>query len=103
MKCRTKSGIQTNLNLIDDSNADWLPKCDEPAAVGLILTGESRFIYPHASPLTGKGYPSLFIRSAPSNYLSNRIKMKGEQRDELFVKYFYTDVSLVGIRFSELD
>ncbi|ASY77042.1 hypothetical protein BJJ97_14540 [Pectobacterium polaris] len=29
---RTKSGIQTNLDLTDDSNADWLPKCDEPAA-----------------------------------------------------------------------
>ena len=32
LKRRTKSGIQTNLDLTDDSNADWLPKCDEPAA-----------------------------------------------------------------------
>lgn len=31
LKRRTKSGIQTNLDLTDDSNADWLPKCDEPA------------------------------------------------------------------------
>jgi putative DNA primase/helicase len=29
---RTKSGIQTNLNLTDDSNADWLPKCDKATA-----------------------------------------------------------------------
>ncbi|MBK4785364.1 MAG: DNA primase [Pantoea sp. Pent] len=32
LKRRTKSGIQTNLDLTDDRNADWLPKCDEPAA-----------------------------------------------------------------------
>jgi len=32
LKRRTKSGIQTNLDLTDDSSADWLPKCDEPAA-----------------------------------------------------------------------
>lgn len=32
LKRRTKSGIQTNLDLTDDSNADWLPKCDEAAA-----------------------------------------------------------------------
>ncbi|MCW2096775.1 UNVERIFIED_ORG: putative DNA primase/helicase [Enterobacter sp. BIGb0239] len=32
LKRRTKSGIQTNLDLTDDSNSDWLPKCDEPAA-----------------------------------------------------------------------
>ena len=32
LKRRMKSGIKTNLDLTDDSNADWLPKCDEPAA-----------------------------------------------------------------------
>lgn len=32
LKRRTKSGIQTNLDLTDDSNADWLPRCDEAAA-----------------------------------------------------------------------
>ncbi|WP_394515938.1 DNA primase [Pantoea sp. SGAir0430] len=32
LKRRTKSGIQTNLDLTDESSADWLPKCDEPAA-----------------------------------------------------------------------
>ncbi len=32
LKRRTKSGIQTNLDLTDDSNADWLPKCDEATA-----------------------------------------------------------------------
>ncbi|MDT8849476.1 phage/plasmid primase, P4 family [Pantoea dispersa] len=32
LKRRTKSGIQTNLDLTDESSADWLPKCDDPAA-----------------------------------------------------------------------
>lgn len=32
LKRRTKSGIQTNLDLTDESNTDWLPKCDEAAA-----------------------------------------------------------------------
>ncbi|MGV6480547.1 phage/plasmid primase, P4 family [Pantoea agglomerans] len=32
MKRRTKLGIQTNLNLTEDSSTDWLPKCDDPAA-----------------------------------------------------------------------
>ncbi|WP_241623186.1 primase-helicase zinc-binding domain-containing protein [Rosenbergiella australiborealis] len=27
---RTKNGIQTNLDLKEESNGDWLPKCDEP-------------------------------------------------------------------------
>ncbi len=32
LKRRTKSGIQANLDLTDESSADWLPKCDGPAA-----------------------------------------------------------------------
>ena len=32
LKRRTKTGIQTNLDLADESSTDWLPKCDEPAA-----------------------------------------------------------------------
>ena len=31
-KRRTNQGMQTNLTLKDESNADWLPKCDDPAA-----------------------------------------------------------------------
>jgi len=31
-KRHTKQGTQTNLTLKEDSNGDWLPKCDEPAA-----------------------------------------------------------------------
>ncbi|HFJ7064444.1 TPA: primase-helicase zinc-binding domain-containing protein [Escherichia coli] len=31
-KRHTKQGTQTNLTLRDDSNGDWLPKCDETAA-----------------------------------------------------------------------
>lgn len=31
-KRHTKQGTQTNLTLKDESNGDWLPKCDEPAA-----------------------------------------------------------------------
>lgn len=31
-KRRKNQGIQTNLTLKEESNADWLPKCDEPAA-----------------------------------------------------------------------
>ncbi len=31
-KRRTNQGMQTNLALRDESNADWLPKCDEPSA-----------------------------------------------------------------------
>ncbi|WP_326899067.1 primase-like DNA-binding domain-containing protein [Kosakonia cowanii] len=31
-KRRTNQGMQTNLALRDESNADWLPKCDEHAA-----------------------------------------------------------------------
>ncbi|EBH3477918.1 DNA primase [Salmonella enterica subsp. enterica serovar Bareilly] len=31
-KRRTNQGMQTNLALREESNADWLPKCDEPAA-----------------------------------------------------------------------
>ncbi|MET3066926.1 primase-helicase zinc-binding domain-containing protein [Atlantibacter hermannii] len=31
-KRHTKQGTQTNLTLREDSNGDWLPKCDEPAA-----------------------------------------------------------------------
>lgn len=30
-KRRTNQGMQTNLTLREESNADWLPKCDEPA------------------------------------------------------------------------
>lgn len=33
LKRRTKLGIQTNLDLTEESNADWLPKCDDPAAI----------------------------------------------------------------------
>jgi len=33
LKRRTKLGIQTNLDLTEESNTDWLPKCDAPAAV----------------------------------------------------------------------
>ncbi|TCW44309.1 plasmid and phage DNA primase [Phytobacter diazotrophicus] len=29
---RTNQGMQTNLTLREESNADWLPKCDDPAA-----------------------------------------------------------------------
>lgn len=29
-KRRTNQGMQTNLTLKEESNADWLPKCDEP-------------------------------------------------------------------------
>ncbi|WP_372441969.1 hypothetical protein [Pectobacterium brasiliense] len=32
LKRRTKSGIRANLDLTDDSSADWLSKCDELAA-----------------------------------------------------------------------
>jgi len=31
-KRRTSQGLQTKLALREESNADWLPKCDEPAA-----------------------------------------------------------------------
>ncbi|MDZ0345888.1 primase-like DNA-binding domain-containing protein, partial [Klebsiella pneumoniae] len=31
-KRRTNQGMQTNLALREESNADWLPKCDEPTA-----------------------------------------------------------------------
>ena len=33
LKRRTKLGIQTNLDLTEESNTDWLPKCDDPAAI----------------------------------------------------------------------
>ncbi|HGH3387894.1 TPA: primase-helicase zinc-binding domain-containing protein [Citrobacter freundii] len=32
-KRHTKQGIQTNLSLKEESYGDWLPKCDEPAAI----------------------------------------------------------------------
>ncbi|EFN3961456.1 DNA primase [Escherichia coli] len=32
LKRRTKTGIQTNLDLTDESSTDWLPKCDDPTA-----------------------------------------------------------------------
>lgn len=32
LKRRTKLGIQTNLDLTEESNADWLPKCDDLSA-----------------------------------------------------------------------
>lgn len=32
LKRRTKLGIQTNLDLTEESNTDWLPKCDDPTA-----------------------------------------------------------------------
>ncbi len=31
MKRRTKLGVQTNLDLTEESSTDWLPKCDAPA------------------------------------------------------------------------
>ncbi|EHY9884929.1 hypothetical protein K5B41_003468, partial [Salmonella enterica subsp. enterica] len=31
-KRRKNQGIQTNLALREESNADWLPKCDDPIA-----------------------------------------------------------------------
>ncbi|EOC1424919.1 toprim domain-containing protein [Cronobacter dublinensis] len=31
-KRRTNQGMQTNLTLREESNADWLPKCDDPTA-----------------------------------------------------------------------
>ncbi len=31
-KRRTSQGMQTNLTLKEESNGDWLPKCDEPAS-----------------------------------------------------------------------
>lgn len=30
MKRRTKSGMQTNLDLTEESSSDWLPNCDDP-------------------------------------------------------------------------
>ena len=33
MKRRTKLGVQTNLDLTEESSSDWLPKCDYPAAM----------------------------------------------------------------------
>ena len=33
LKRRTKTGVQTNLGLTDESSADWLPKCDDVYAV----------------------------------------------------------------------
>jgi len=30
MKRRTQLGMETNLDLTEESSADWLPKCDEP-------------------------------------------------------------------------
>ncbi|MEN4538245.1 phage/plasmid primase, P4 family [Pantoea agglomerans] len=33
MKRRTKLGVQTNLDLTEESSTDWLPKCDAPAEV----------------------------------------------------------------------
>lgn len=33
MKRRTKLGIQTDLNLTEESSTDWLLKCDAPTAV----------------------------------------------------------------------
>ncbi len=32
MKRRTKLGVQTNLDLTEESSTDWLPKCDAPTA-----------------------------------------------------------------------
>ena len=32
-KRHTKQGTQTNLTLKEESNGEWLPKCDEPAAI----------------------------------------------------------------------
>jgi len=32
MKRRTKLGVQTNLDLTEESSTDWLPKCDDPTA-----------------------------------------------------------------------
>jgi len=32
MKRRTKLGVQTNLDLTEESSTDWLPKCDAPPA-----------------------------------------------------------------------
>ncbi len=34
-----ESGMQTNLTLKDESNADWLPKCDDPQRNNLPQTG----------------------------------------------------------------
>lgn len=31
-KRHTRQGTQTNLTLKDESNGDWLPKCNEPAS-----------------------------------------------------------------------
>jgi putative DNA primase/helicase len=33
LKRRTKSGMQTNLDLTEESSSDWLPKCDDPTAM----------------------------------------------------------------------
>ena len=32
MKRRTKLGMQTNLDMTEESSTDWLPKCNDPAA-----------------------------------------------------------------------
>lgn len=33
LKRRTKSGMQTNLDLTEESSSDWLPKCDDPTVI----------------------------------------------------------------------
>jgi putative DNA primase/helicase len=33
LKRRTKLGMQTNLDLTEESSSDWLPKCDDPTAM----------------------------------------------------------------------
>lgn len=42
---RTKNGIQTNLDLKEESNGDWLPKCDEPMLKNS-NRGKPFFLYP---------------------------------------------------------
>jgi hypothetical protein len=44
-------GMETNLDLTEESSVDWLPKCDEPVVAWLIPTGESRFFYAYCSPV----------------------------------------------------
>lgn len=33
LKRRTKLGVQTNLDLKEESDTDWLPKCDAAIAI----------------------------------------------------------------------
>lgn len=56
LKRRMTSGIQTNLDLTDDSNADWLQKCDELAVAWLTEPAKAGFL--RACVTAGEEYHS---------------------------------------------